>query len=67
MSCQSIYTIVQYVNNFMRAIQEDIYFGSIIINFYYDHINFNLHRCYECKNISYESGNCECWYSSSKL
>jgi hypothetical protein len=37
-----------------------------IIDFYYNYINFNKDRCYECKEVPFESGHCECWYFLKK-
>ena len=30
--------------------------------FFYKHINYNSNRCFECKRVMVDSGNCECWY-----
>ena len=29
---------------------------------YYNYINYNSNRCYECKGIMVGTGHCECWY-----
>jgi hypothetical protein len=38
--------------------------NEIIIEFYYNYINYNKDRCYECKNVQSDTGNCECWYDT---
>ena len=37
-----------------------------LIDFYYNYINYNKNRCYECKKIMVDAGNCECWYDTWK-
>ena len=37
-----------------------------VIDFIYNYIFYSIHRCYVCKEIMYETGNCECWYNDWK-
>lgn len=37
-----------------------------LIDFYYNYISYNKYRCYECKKIMVDTGNCECWYTEWK-
>ena len=40
--------------------------NKYLIDFYYNYINYNPDRCYECKNITVDTGQCECWYFTWK-
>lgn len=40
--------------------------NKYLIDFYYNYINYHPDRCYDCKNITVDTGHCECWYFTWK-